>query len=86
MVMLHLARLLAFFSGHGEPSFWTISISGHVVGSLACEAGAWRLSWFDNADPRLVAYRGPVTGDLAALTEALSVRIGVPVSFDSVIA
>ncbi len=47
--------------------------------------GKWRLSWFDSADRRLVEHAGPVIGDLDALTEALSRRLGAPVSFDAVI-
>ena len=79
------ARILALLASFGEQAFWTISTSGNVVGSLTFESGKWRLSWFDNADRRLVEYAGPVTGDLDALTEALSNRLGARVSFDAVI-
>jgi len=73
------------FAGLGGPTLWTISVSGYVVGSLTCEAGSSRLAWFDNADGRLRAYRGPVTDDVEALAEALSECLGAPVSLDSII-
>ena len=79
------AKIVAFLSRVGEPAFWTVSASGHVVGSLVFENGAWRLSWFDNADRRLMEYSGPVTGDLDTLTEALSTRLGARVSLDAII-
>lgn len=62
--------------------FWTISIRHRVVGSVACEAGRWRLSWFDGADPRLVAFAGGFDGDIDALAHALGARIGKPVHID----
>ncbi|MBV8393395.1 MAG: hypothetical protein JOY81_09470 [Alphaproteobacteria bacterium] len=61
---------------------WTISVRHRVVGSLACEAGQWRLAWFDGADPRLSAYAGRLDGDLEALARALGRRIGLPVWID----
>lgn len=69
----------------GEPAFWSISVSGRVVGSLVYDAGRWRLSWFDNADARLVDYHDVVSGDLDELAERLSRRVGAPVSLNSVI-
>jgi len=38
-----------FQAGHAEPARGTIPEPGAVVGSLSCEAGLWRLSWFDKA-------------------------------------
>jgi hypothetical protein len=82
----HLSRFAGFIlAGLGGPAFWTISSSGHVIGSLTFEAGTWRLAWFENADPRLRDYRGAVTEDVEALAETLSARAGIPVSFDPVI-
>lgn len=82
----HLYRFAGFIlAGLGGPAFWTISSSGHVIGSLTYETGKWRLAWFDNADPRLRDYRGAVTGDVEALAAELSALAGIPVSFDSVI-
>lgn len=80
-----LGRLGGFLVGLGEPAFWTVSVSDRVVGSLVYQAGAWRLSWFADADPRLLGYDGPVTGDLAALATRLGVRSGLEVSIDPVI-
>ncbi len=71
------------FADHGEAGLWTIAERGRVVGVLVCEEGAWRLAWFADADPRLVSYGGPVTGDIEALAEALGARLGQPVSFES---
>jgi hypothetical protein len=61
---------------------WTISVRHRVVGSLACEAGHWRLAWFEGADPRLAAYAGHLDGDLEGLSRALGARIGAPVKID----
>jgi len=72
-----------FLSTFGESALWTISVRGRVIGSLVCEAGNWRLSWFEGADRRLVNYAGPVDGDIDGLAAALSVRIGLPVHLDS---
>ena len=65
------------------PALWTISTGYRVVGSLVCEAGAWRLAWFAGADPRLVNYAGPLNGDVEALAAALSARLGAPVELES---
>jgi hypothetical protein len=75
------ARLV--LAGPREPALWTISTGPRVVGSLVCEAGAWRLSWFAGADPRLVNYTGPVTGDVDDLAAALGARLGAPVELQS---
>jgi hypothetical protein len=79
------ARLV--LAGPHAPALWTISTghrTGHrVVGSLVCEAGAWRLSWFDGADPRLANYAGPLNGDVEALALQLSARLGAPVELQS---
>ncbi|WP_428677786.1 hypothetical protein [Reyranella sp.] len=77
------ARL--FQAAYEEPALWTISAQGRVVGTLMCEAGAWRLSWFDGAPPRLVNYAGrvDVDGDAEALAIVLSERLGAPVRLES---
>ncbi len=75
------ARLIQ--AAYEEPALWAISVHGRVVGSLVCEAGAWRLSWFNGADPRLAAHAGPLDGDVDALAETLSARIGAPVRLES---
>ena len=64
-------------------SLYLIKVAGRVVGSLVCEAGTWRLSWFDGADPRLVAYAGPLDGNVEALAAALGARLGLPVRLES---
>ncbi|MBL6615974.1 MAG: hypothetical protein ISP49_08685 [Reyranella sp.] len=74
-------RLL--LSGLAEPALWTVSAHGCVVGSLVCQDGVWRLSWFTGADPRLVSYAGPLDGDTEALAETLSQRLGAPVRLES---
>lgn len=68
--------------GPEEHRLWTVSMRGRVIGSVICDAGAWRLAWFDGADRRLAGYAGPVDGDLEALAEALSRRAGQPVQFE----
>lgn len=79
-----VARATRFFlTGQEAPALWTTSAAGRVVGSLVCEAGGWRLSWFPGADRRLVAYRGPVDGNIEVLADLLSARLGVPVQLES---
>jgi hypothetical protein len=85
--MLALANQLAsravrLFAAH-EPALWSVTTGHRVVGSLACEAGQWRLAWFAGADPRLVNYAGPLDGDVEALAAALSARLGAPVELHS---
>jgi hypothetical protein len=75
------ARLIQ--AAYEEPALWTISVHGRVVGSLVCEAGAWRLSWFSGADPRLASHAGALDGDIDALADTLSARIGAPVRLES---
>ena len=67
----------------GEPALWTVSAQGRVVGSLVCQNGSWRLSWFNGADRRLTSYAGPIDGDVEALAESLSARLGAPVRLES---
>ena len=82
--MLSLANKVArVLVGPYGPALWTISARHRVVGSLVSEAGAWRLSWFAGADPRLVNYAGPVNGDVEALAALLSARLGAPVELES---
>ena len=72
-----------FLAGSGEAALWTVSAHGRVVGSLVCQGGNRRLSWFNDADRRLVSYAGPIEGDVEALAETLSVRLGAPVRLES---
>ena len=72
-----------FLAADGEPALWTVSAHGRVVGSLVCQNGSWRLSWFNGADRRLTSYAGPVGGDVEALAESLSSRLGAPVRLES---
>lgn len=76
-------RQVAHFIFAGEPALWTVSAHGRVVGSLVCRDGAWRLSWFNGADRRLVSYAGPVDENVEALAEALSNRLDAPVHLES---
>lgn len=75
------ARLIQ--AAYEEPALWTVSAQGRVVGSLVCEAGAWRLCWFKDAPPRLVNYAGQVDGDAEALANVLTERLGAPVRLES---
>ncbi len=87
--MLSLASTLVtraarlFQAAYEEPALWTISVDGRVVGSLVCEAGAWRIAWFKGAPPRLSSYGGRVDGDVDALTIVLGERLGAPVRLES---
>jgi hypothetical protein len=82
--MLALASKVArYFTAPPERGLWTIAVGHRVVGSLVYEAGLWRLAWFAGADPRLVAYAGPVDGDLSGLGRRLSARLGAPVELES---
>lgn len=87
--MLSLASTLVaraarlFQAAYEEPALWTISAHGRIVGSLVCEAGAWRISWFNGADPRLASYGGRVDGNVEALGIVLSERLGAPVRLES---
>jgi hypothetical protein len=78
-----VARATRFVVGAEEPAMWTISTGGRVVGSLIRDGDGWRLSWFAEADRRLVDYAGPVTGDLEALAVALGRRVRAPVELQS---
>ena len=69
--------------GLEEQRLWTVSMRGRVVGSLACDGGAWRLAWFDGADRSLVNYAGPLDGDIDDLARTLGLRLGGPVELDS---
>jgi hypothetical protein len=80
-IVARATRLL--FTDRDEPALWTISVEGRVVGTLLCEAGARRLAWFNGADPRLVAYAGPLDGDIEALAATLGLRLGFPVRLES---
>ncbi len=87
--MLSLASILVaraarlFQAAYEEPALWTVSAQGRVVGSLVCEAGFWRLSWFDDAPARLASYAGPVHGDVEALAMVLTERLGAPVHLEA---
>jgi len=87
--MLSLANQLVsratrfILTAQDEPALWTITVRGRVVGSLVCQGRTWRLAWFDGADRRLAGYAGPVDGDVEALAEALSARLGAPVRLES---
>ena len=76
-------RATRYLFADPERSAWTVAVRGKVTGLLACEAGEWRLSWFAGSDPRLVAYAGPLDGDVEILADALGRRIGGPVELDS---
>lgn len=79
-----VARATRFIlAGSEEPALWTVSVHGRVVGSLVCEAGDRRLAWFDGADRSLVAYAGPLDGDIDDLARALGIRVGAPVHLES---
>ena len=78
-----VARATRFVIGAEEPALWTIAAGGRIVGSLVRDADGCRLSWFAGADPRLVGYTGPVTGDIETLAAALGRRLGAPVELQS---
>ena len=78
-----VARATRLFLAAGEPALWTVFAQGRVVGSLVCQNGAWRLSWFNGADRRLTSYGGLLDGDVEALAESLSARLGTPVRLES---
>lgn len=71
------------FADGNEPALWAISVRGRVIGSLVCQHGERRLSWFKDADPRLGGFHYPVIGDIEALAGALSARLGTPVHIES---
>jgi hypothetical protein len=79
-----VARAARFIVTAGDTSgLWVVSVRNRVVGSLVCEAGEWRLAWFEEVDPRLANYTGVVDGDVDALAETLSLRLGAPVRLES---
>ena len=86
--MLSLASTFAaravrlFQAAYEEPALWTVDAEGQIVGSLVCEAGTWRLSWFGDAPSRLVNYVGPVDGDVEAPALVLTERLGAPVRLE----
>ena len=78
-----IARAAGFLvAGHVDAGLWAVSARGRIVGSLADTDEGWRLSWFDGADARLVNYAGRIDGDVEALSQALTVRLGAPVRLD----
>ena len=79
-IVARATRLL--FTDRDEPALWTISVHGRVVGTLLCEAGRRRLTWFEGADRRLATYAGPLD-DVEALASALGLRLGLPVRLES---
>ena len=82
--MLALASKVArYFTAPPQSALWTISANRRVMGSLVYEAGLWRVAWFAGADPRLIAYMGPVDGDMLGLSRRLSARLGAPVELES---
>ena len=80
VIVIRATRLL--FVDREEPALWTIVVDGHVVGTLLDEAGIRRLTWFKDADPRLVAHAGALDGDVEALATALGTRLGRPVCLE----
>lgn len=77
------ARVTSFLAAScAETGLWVISTRGRSVGSLLAAEDGWRLSWFADADPRLVGYAGAVDGDVEALAQALTLRLGAPVRLD----
>jgi hypothetical protein len=77
------ARATRYLLAGEEPGLWTISVRGRVVGSLVCEMGERRLTWFDGADRSLVNYAGPLEGDIDDLARTLGLRLGAPVELQS---
>ena len=77
------AARLILLAAQDEPALWTVSAHGRLQGSLVCEAGTWRLSWFAGADRRLASYEGPLNGDVEALAAALGAGLGAPVELES---
>ena len=80
-IVTRATRLL--FVDREEPALWTVAVDGRVVGTLLCEAGVRRLTWFEGADPRLGAYAGRLDGDVEVLAAALAARLGRPVCLES---
>jgi hypothetical protein len=79
-LLAHAAGFLA--AAHVEAGLWVVSARGRIVGSLTDTDQGWRLSWFDGADVRLVNYAGRIDGDVEALAQALTLRLGAPVRLD----
>lgn len=77
------ARAAGFVAAtYAEAGLWIISARGRIVGSLVSTESDWRLSWCEGADPRLINYAGTVDGDVEALAQALTLRLGTPVRLD----
>lgn len=79
-LVAHAARLIQ--AVQEESTLWSVCVHGRVVGSLMCEAGVWRLSWFKDADPRLTSFAGTLDGDVEVLASSLGARIGAPVRLE----
>ncbi len=81
MLSLVTRAAKAVFDDSSDNALWTISIDGVVAGSLVREGDDCRLSWFAGADPRLVAYAGPLDirmadVDIGALANRFAARLG----------
>ena len=74
------SRAVGFVAAaYTEAGLWVIAARGRSMGSLANTEAGWRLTWFEGADPRLINYTGVVDGDVEALAQALTLRLGAPV-------
>ena len=77
-----MTRTARLFAGP-QPELWTVTVGGRPVGLLTREGAEQRLSWFEQADPRLRSYAGPLDSEIEAIAAALSLRLGRQVELDS---
>lgn len=77
-----VTRTARLFAGP-QPELWTVTVGGRPVGLLTREGAEQRLSWFEQADPRLRSYAGPLDSEIEAIAAALSLRLGRQVELDS---
>jgi len=59
-----------------DDSVMTVLHHGRPIGTLVRERRVSRLTWFEDADPRLAAYAGSVDEDSGELADRLARRLG----------
>jgi hypothetical protein len=66
-----LSDLARSYREVAAPELWHVVHDGRVHGVLSRDGCHWTLAWTDVADPRLVAFGGPLVGEADDIGAAL---------------